>query len=54
MKQILTKRGEIKALMELFGCAKNTVIGALRFQYNTELSIKIRNAAIKRGGVEVN
>lgn len=53
MKQILTKRGEVKELIRIFGCTEPTVINSLRFRSNTELAIQIRNTAIRRGGVEV-
>ncbi len=53
-KQILTRRGEVKYLTELFNCSKPTVIKALDFRRNTELSMRIRKAALERGGVETN
>lgn len=52
MKEILTKRGEVKALRQIFGVSEPTVINALHGRYNTELTQKIRKAAIERGGVE--
>lgn len=53
MKQILTKRGEVKALRELFKCSEPTVIHALFGRRSAEIHLKIRKAAIERGGVEV-
>jgi len=52
MKQILTKRGEVKALRELFKCSEPMVINALHFRRDTDLAKRIRKAAIERGGVE--
>jgi hypothetical protein len=52
MKQILTKRGEVKKITELIGCSRGTVISALHGRYDTVLSKKIRAIAIRRGGVE--
>ncbi len=54
MKQILVKRGEVKALRKLFGCSEPTVINALHGRRSAEIHIKIRKLAIERGGVEIN
>lgn len=54
MKQILVKRGEVKNLRELFGCSEPTVINALHGRRAAEIHIRIRKAALERGGVEVN
>lgn len=53
MKQVLTQRGEVKALRALFGCSELMVINALRFRRNTDLAKKIRALALKRGGALV-
>lgn len=53
MQQILTRRGEVKALMELFHVSKPTVIHALFGRRSAEIHLKIRKAALERGGQEV-
>lgn len=50
---ILVNVGEKKKLKDLFGVSYPTVRKALRGEANTPLLLKIREAAIKRGGVEV-
>ena len=52
-KVILVNIGEKKKLKELFGVTYPTVRKALRGDASTPLLIQIREAAIKRGGVEV-
>lgn len=52
MKQIITPRGEVKYLAELFTVSVPTVIAALHYRTNTPLAIRIRKAAIERGGKE--
>jgi hypothetical protein len=52
MRQILVKRGEVKALGELFNVSKPTVIHALFGRRSAPIHIKIREAALERGGVE--
>ncbi len=52
MKQIITRTGEGKALASIFGVCQKTVIEALKFRSNSNLAIKIRKAAIERGGKE--
>ncbi len=51
--EILTKRGEVKALRHLMGVSEPTVIHALQGKTKTDLAVKIRKMAIKRGGVEI-
>lgn len=51
--EILTKRGEIKAIRHLMGVSEPTVIHALQGKTKTDLAVKIRKMAIKRGGVEI-
>lgn len=52
MRQILTRIGEGKQLAKLFGVCEKTVIEALKFRSNTQLAVRIRKAAIERGGKE--
>ena len=52
MREILTRRGEIRELMRIFGVSEPTVINALKFRTNSELAQRIRSAALRRGGVE--
>lgn len=52
MAQILTKNGERTALAKLMGCSRKTVKEALMFRTNTPLAVRIRKAAIERGGKE--
>ena len=54
MKEILTKKGEIKAIAKFLGCNRNTVTNALTGRYDTKLAQKIRKTALKRGGKEVD
>lgn len=54
MKEILTRRGEVKALRALFGCSEPMVINALRGRKTTELALKIRKVALDRGGKEAD
>ncbi len=53
-KVILVNIGEKKKLKELFGVSYPTVRKALRGEASTPLLIQIREAAIKRGGAEVD
>lgn len=53
MSEILTKHGEVKALAKLTNRPERTVYNALKGRTQSELSIKIRTLAVKRGGVEV-
>ena len=50
---ILVNNGVRKKLMELFNCTYPTVRSALKGNVCTALSVKIRKAAIERGGIEV-
>lgn len=52
MRQILVKTGEQKVLAKILGCCRKTVNEALQFKTNTPLAIRIRKAAIERGGKE--
>lgn len=52
MKEILTRRGEVRELMRIFNVSEPTVINALRFRTNSELAQRIRSTALRRGGVE--
>lgn len=52
MNRILVERGEVKALRELFGCSEPTVIHALRGRRSAEIHLRIRKAALERGGIE--
>jgi len=53
MTIIQTKQGEKKELMKIFGCSHVTVRESLKGKLNSQLSSKIRKAAIERGGVEL-
>ena len=52
MIQILTRPGEQKALAKIFKCCRKTVNEALQYKTNTPLAMRIRKAAIERGGKE--
>ena len=52
-KEILVENGEKKVLKELFGKSYPTIQAALQYRSKTALAHKIREAAIKRGGVLV-
>lgn len=52
MRQIITRNGEQKTLAAIFGCCRKTVNEALQFKTNTPLAVRIRKAAIERGGKE--
>jgi hypothetical protein len=51
--RILTKHGERKELASLFQVSQPTIRAALNGESITELALKIRKAAIERGGIEV-
>ncbi len=53
MGTILTAHGDKKELMKIFKVSHVTVREALRGTIESDLSKKIRKAAIERGGVEV-
>ena len=52
MKQIITRKGEINALADVFSVCRKTVGEALMFKTNTDLARRIRRAALERGGKE--
>ena len=52
MRQIITRIGEGKTLAKMFGVCQKTVIEALKFRSNSDLAVRIRRAAIERGGKE--
>lgn len=52
MKQILVRTGEQVTLAAIFKCCRKTVNEALQFKTNTPLAVRIRKAAIERGGKE--
>ena len=54
MKEILTRYGEVKALQEIFGVSRPTVISALRWRTFSDLAQRIRKAALERGGKETD
>jgi len=53
MNKIITKHGERNELAKIFKVSLPTVRSALNGYVLTELSIKIRQTAIERGGVEI-
>jgi DeoR/GlpR family transcriptional regulator of sugar metabolism len=54
MSEILTKYGERIYLAKLFNVSDVTVRNALKGRTKSDLAEKIRNAALARGGVEIN
>lgn len=52
MGKILVASGEKTQLMEIFSTSHVTIRRALNGTTNTPLAIRIRKAAIERGGVE--
>ena len=54
MKKILVAEGEKGRLREIFGISYPTVRDALNGKKQNYLAIKIRKAAIERGGIEVD
>lgn len=52
MMQILTRNGERTELAKIFGVCRKTVREALQYKTNTPLAVRIRKAAIERGGKE--
>lgn len=52
-KKIVTERGMVKHLSELFSCTPRSVQNALTYRSDTSMARKIRKAAMDRGGVEV-
>lgn len=52
LPSIFTDLGEKKALMKIFDVSHVTVREALRGNISTPLALKIRKAAIERGGLE--
>lgn len=53
MKEILVKQGEKGKLAELFDVSYPTVRDALSGKRTSKVGIKIRKAAIERGGLEI-
>lgn len=51
--RILVNNGDKKKLKQLFGCSYPTVSSALNGKETTSLHIRIREKAIKLGGIEV-
>lgn len=54
MGEILTKHGERGKLAKLFNVSEVTVRSALKGRTQSELSERIRKAAIERGGIETD
>ena len=54
MNKIIVEHGEKKRLAKLFKCSHVTIREALAGNTLSSLSIKIRSAAIERGGLECN
>lgn len=52
MNKIIVEHGEKKRLAKLFKCSHVTIREALAGNTLSSLSIKIRSAAIERGGLE--
>lgn len=52
MRQIVTRKGEIKAIAAALKVCRKTVGEALLFKTDTELARKIREMAKERGGKE--
>ena len=48
------KQGEVKALAQLFQCKERTVNNALNGRTNSQLTRRIRTAAVERGAVVIN
>ena len=53
MREILTKTGEVKELMKIFGVSKPTVINALKYRTYSQLACRIRRVALARGGAVI-
>ena len=53
MKKILVAQGEKNELRKIFKTTYPAVARALNGKVHTHLSVRIRKAAIARGGVEV-
>lgn len=54
MIKVLVLHGEKKELIKIFGVSHVTVREALNGKLNSPLAIKIRKAAVERGGVEIS
>lgn len=50
-KQIFTDEAGRKFLMKAFSCSRMQVWKALHFQGNSDMQVRIRTLALKRGGV---
>lgn len=54
MVKVIVDHGEKKELIKIFKVSHVTVREALSGKLNTPLAIKIRKAAVERGGVEIS
>lgn len=54
MVRVFVSHGEKKELIKIFGVSHVTVREALNGKLNSPLAIKIRKAAVERGGVETS
>ncbi len=52
MGEIIVKHGEKKRMAKLFGCTTQTIKNALREVTISELTDRIREEAVKSGGME--
>ena len=50
MQKVIIKRGELKPIAAITGSTVQTVIHALNFRHDSELTGRIRRVAIERGG----
>jgi len=51
-RRIVTERGEVKRLADLFGCTVQMASYALNFRRNSFFARDIRKEALKRGGFD--
>lgn len=52
-QKIVVKQGEVKVLCSHFNVTAPTVINALNYKYNSEMSKKIRKIALERGATHM-
>jgi len=52
-RRIVLEKGQGKELARAFGCTPQTVCHAMNFRHDSELTRRIRKAAIEKGGIEV-
>jgi len=52
-RRIVLEKGRGRELARAFGCTPNTVCHAMHFRHDSELTRRIRQAALESGGVEV-